>query len=384
MSNMFPGNNDDRYIRFGRLSHVPENVSRLGSAPFSYTKLVDIGFEWDSLSQHLRITNFQPASYYEDYLMTTSYSTKIQELQESQIKRLASLCGQDISQSKFIEIGCGDGSLLNYAAKEFNNAIGIEPSQPFAEIARTAGHTVISGYVTSEKLLLDEKFDAFASRQVFEHIPDPLDCLIGIKKMLKPGAVGLIEVPNGYRAFRDGRFFEFFPDHINYFSVNSLVALATSAGLNVISCIESFGGDYLELWVRYDVAHHNWLDAIKCERSKAVVSLLETLRRSASSKKNIGIWGCGAKTLTIVLQESLEFSNLIQCAIDSDPNKQGRFIPNTCIPIVSVDEAKKYNLDVICVLALSYRQEIASIIREKLSNCDSIVTLSDLGQVVHL
>lgn len=384
MSNIFPDSNDDRYKSLGRLNHVPENVSRLASAPFSHTKLVDIGFEWDSLSQHLRITGFQPASYYEDYLMTTSYSAKIQELQQSQIKRLASLCGQDILQSKFVEIGCGDGSLLNYAAKEFSNAIGIEPSQPFAEIARTTGHTVISGYVTSENLLLDEKFDAFASRQVFEHLPDPLDCLIGIKKMLKPGAVGLIEVPNGYRAFRDGRFFEFFPDHVNYFSVNSLVALATSAGLNVISCIESFGGDYLELWVRYDVAHHRWLDAIQRERSKALGFLLETLRRFASSKKKIGIWGCGAKTLTILSQESLEFSNLIQCAIDSDPNKQGRFIPNTSIPIVSVDEAKKYNLDVICVLALSYRQEIASMIREKLSNCDSIVTLSDLGQVVYL
>ncbi|WP_163540404.1 methyltransferase domain-containing protein, partial [Klebsiella pneumoniae] len=80
---------------------------------------------------------------------------------------------------------------------------------------------VEAGYVTADRRLADGPFDGFVTRQVLEHVPDINDFLIGIRRNLKPGAYGLIEVPSLEKALEDRRFYDFFPDHLNYFSLET-------------------------------------------------------------------------------------------------------------------------------------------------------------------
>ena len=240
------------------------------------------------------------------------------------------------------------------------------------------------GYVSSKVPLTTEKFDSFVSRQVFEHISDPVDVFIGIRQMMSPGAVGLIEVPNGQRALRLLRFFEFFPDHANYYSVNSLVALATDAGFNVIGCHEAFGGDYLELWLRYEPAVESWFGRMVAHRERVCAALAAKVVELTAAGRRVAVWGCGAKTLSILAASPVELFPRIACIIDSDPHKQGRFVPNSAIAVMSVDDAMPLNLDVIIVLALSYREEIAAAVRQRIPSCRSILTLDDHGQIADL
>ena len=383
-NSQFPAANDKRILACGSLESVPGNVSYLSLSPNEVVQQSTIGFLWDPVSRHAAIQNYQPPSYYEDYVMTATYSARMQALQSGQAERLSQICGDSGKPQALIEIGCGDGSFLNHARRYFARVVGVEPSRRFADEAIANGLDVLVGYVNSKSMLTDEKFDCFVSRQVFEHLPDPVDVLKGIRRMLKPGAIGLIEVPNGLRALRLRRFFEFFPDHVNYYSVNSLVSLASSSDFTVIGCNEAFGGDYLELWLRNDVDIESWFPQMREQRDSISTSLLAVVRSNHETGKRIAVWGAGAKTLCIFAASKPELAECIDCVIDSDPHKHGRFIPNTGIPVIAPADGASRNPDVVLVLALSYREEIATLIRKQFSPNCIILTLDDVGGVVSL
>jgi SAM-dependent methyltransferase len=381
-SNCFPLAGSSEYKSCGSIDLVPENVSYLASDQGEKTASCQIGFKWHAESQHTVIENFQMPSYYENYLMTTTASHSIQALQLAQAKKLVSLYDSVGKLSSLVEIGCGDGSFMRHANTLIPRVVGVEPSQRFASDALSAGMDVIIGYVNSTSLLTSEKFDSFVSRQVFEHLPDPLDVLKGIRNLLNPGAVGLIEVPNGIRALRLKRFFEFFPDHVNYYSVNSLVALASDAGFNVVSCQEIFDGDYIELIVKYDVGQEIWFNEMVNNRKKVIDNLSQEISNLKNMGKKVAVFGCGAKTLCILAASPSDLRAKISCIIDSDVHKQGKFVPNSNIPVISIDSAKLLCPDAVIILALSYREEVAARVRSQLHTCQRIVTLDTVGNLI--
>ena len=363
--------NKSNYRLVGSLDRVPLNVSYLADSADYKLSSDKIDLNWNREIQHLHIgdnISAKEGKYYDNYLMTTSYSESIQKLQKHQLERLISIYEEkEGPPESLIEVGCGDGSFLKHAINKISKLVGVEPSARFSAPATKQGYKIINGYVNASSKLTEDYFDSFVSRQVFEHLPDPLDVLLGIKAMLNPGAVGLIEVPNGYKAVRKKRFYEFFPDHINYYSVNSLVALASEAGFNVINCQEVFNGDYLELWVRNDTndLFKKSLNDLIIEREKVCNNLLKKIK-SLSSNKKVMIFGCGAKTLSIFSGFTENISEYIDGVIDSDPNKQGLYIPNTSIQVFSLTECLKRKPDVVIILALSYLDEIAKIIEKKI------------------
>ena len=364
---MFKKKNKSKFV--GSLDKVPLNVSYLADSANFKLGLDKINLMWNKEIQHIHIgdnISLEEGKYYDNYLMTTSYSKEIQKLQKKQLEKLISIYQEKEGYpNSLIEIGCGDGSFLKHAINKISKLVGVEPSVRFSAPAKKKGYKIINGYINSSYKITKDRFDCFVSRQVFEHLPDPLDVFLGIKSILNPGAVGLIEVPNGYKAIQKKRFYEFFPDHLNYYSVNSLVALASEAGFNVVSCHESFGGDYLELWVRNDTEDlfKKSLSNLINERKKVCSSLLKKIE-VLSPKKKIMIFGCGAKTLSIFSGFKKNVSEYIDGVIDSDPNKHGLYIPNTSIKVFSILQSLKQKPDVIIILALSYIDEIKKIVRK--------------------
>lgn len=352
---------DSKTDLYGTYERSALEVSRLYAQPHNAPG-VELNLFSCPVCGHYQIPYVNSNDYYDEYLMTASHSPKIQQLQNAQANKLSSFASE--KRSFFIEIGCGDGSFLTHVRPLFNAVYGVEPSKPYYELCKNKGLNVVNDYLT-EKLTFDVKFDAFVSRQVFEHISQPMQILSIIYKLLDDHAVGLIEVPNGEKMLSNNRYYDLFSDHINYFTPLSLCYLAKKGAFDVISVEESFNGDYLELYVR------------KIRKTKSLIEKREVdfahLRECATNYKNISAWGAGAKAQAIMTALGNDLN--LKYLFDSDLYKTGRFIVN-CGTQISLPNKESINKnDLIIIFAVSYQDEIINMLKNDFNFQGEIVCL---------
>ena len=90
-----------------------------------------------------------------------------------------------------LDIGCGNGRILE--ASIGWNSVGVEPVASFAANASEFGKV----YASLDDV--NESFDAISIMAVLEHVVDPFALLKRAFDLAKPGALLIIEVPNGHR-----------------------------------------------------------------------------------------------------------------------------------------------------------------------------------------
>ncbi len=349
-----------------KIKCLPPNVWSLALKPNSSRTTVSAEIKIDSDREHLELHAPLEDDFYDEYLMTASYSEKMQKHQEYQAEKIKNFYIQNNLKSNppktFIEVGCGDGSFMIHAKKFFQSVKGLEPSKPFYEECLKKGLQVINQYMPQNGL--KEKFDCFASRQVFEHLDSPEVVLKGIFKSLNNDAIGLIEVPNGARSVSMNRHYDFFPDHVQHYSVKSLVSLAHRSGFSVLSCNPSFNNDYLELWIQKKETFERNVQEMIINRNEYINYFADSLSDLAKSNKKISIWGCGAKTITLLASIPVDILNKLEFIYDSDINKHYKYIPGSNLQIIPPNKFNENSHDYVLILALSYIEEIANTIRE--------------------
>jgi 2-polyprenyl-3-methyl-5-hydroxy-6-metoxy-1,4-benzoquinol methylase len=141
-------------------------------------------------------------------------------------------------RGKLLDVGCSIGLLLHLAQERGWDVTGLEP----APRAREHAHQVYGLDVRDETLedagFPDGSFDAVALLSVLEHATEPLDLLRECARVLRPGGVLYVIVPNvdslacnllgaQARTF-DGR------NHLVYFSAATLADSLGRAGLEVV------------------------------------------------------------------------------------------------------------------------------------------------------
>ena len=100
-------------------------------------------------------------------------------------------------RGNFLDIGTNMGFFLRHAKGKQWNVVGIEPSPSLSEMARRYfGLNVKTAYLENAGFE-DSFFDIVTMTDVFEHMPKPKGMLSQIKRVLKPGGILFIKVPNG-------------------------------------------------------------------------------------------------------------------------------------------------------------------------------------------
>lgn len=80
-------------------------------------------------------------------------------------------------------------------------------------------------------------FDLITFNKVLEHVADPIDVLRGTVRLLAPGGLVYVELPDGEAAEVEGKEREeYFLGHIHVFSFASLALLVAHAGLRLLRC----------------------------------------------------------------------------------------------------------------------------------------------------
>ena len=164
-------------------------------------------------------------------------------LQEAQMAKI------DLSLGKLnlkpgqvlLDIGCGSGAWLRQLDDAFI-PYGIEIDKRAAEIANTyatqrGGQVDAMDALTGLQSLDADDFDGVLMQSYLEHEIKPLEVLRATGRVLRPEGVVIIKVPNfgcwnrrlqgsGWPGFR-------FPDHVNYFTAETICQIVVQAGLRV-------------------------------------------------------------------------------------------------------------------------------------------------------
>jgi SAM-dependent methyltransferase len=140
-----------------------------------------------------------------------------------------------VAPGRLLEIGCGDGTRLEYFAKAGWIVEGQEVDPNIAAMAENNRFTIHIGKLADLPLPADS-YDAIVFNHVIEHVHDPLRFLGECHRLLKPGGRLVAVTPNvsGYGSKRFGKNWRGLepPRHVYLYSPRSLAVLLSKTDLS--------------------------------------------------------------------------------------------------------------------------------------------------------
>lgn len=289
-----------------------------------------------------------------------------------------------------LDIGCNDGSQLNFFSDNGVKTFGVDPAKNLAGLSTRSGHDVVVDFWNKSAAgeiinrANHRNIDIITSQNAFAHIPDPLEYLKLVKDVLSDRGLMFISTSQADMILND-EFDTIYHEHISFFNVNSMRALAERAGLHLVDAIKTpiHGTSYVFVLSKH-AAPYRTKNIIALERAAGLYTddtyaewAANTLRLVAELKSFVELYrnkgyvlagyGAAAKGNTL-----LNFSKLkLDFIIDDNALKQGTYSPGMDIPVVSMKELDKYTSDhkiLFIPLAWNYFDDIKRKIQNKRLN----------------
>jgi SAM-dependent methyltransferase len=284
------------------------------------------------------------------------------------------------SDSLVVEAASNDGYMLRNFAQHGCRVLGIDPAGPPAKAAQAAGIPTLNTFFTESLAgeLLEKHGTAqvFLANNVLAHVPDLNGFVAGIRTLLAPNGVAVIECPYLLDLVRHSEFDTIYHQHLCYFSVTALDSLFRRHGLFLNDVVRtSIHGGSLRLFVeRAENVGTAVSDALESERSAgaadgsllhefaARVDLLKArlFALVADLKQNgarIVGYGAAAKATTLLGYVGLGRAHLEYVA-DRNTFKQGRMMPGSRLSIVAPERIVEDMPDYVMILAWNFADEI--------------------------
>lgn len=303
-------------------------------------------------------------SYAVGYENCQSHSAVFRQHLAARVARISAVAGTQRPLT-VVEVGCGQGDFLALLARSLGGAtaVGFDPSWRGADGAAPAG----AG--TDDVRLYRRLFDQDAAarlapdpqlvlaRHVIEHIADPIGFLRTIRAALPPHTTArlFIETPCNQWILSNGAVQDLFYEHCSVFDAGSLAIALRSAGFAPERIERVFGGQYL--WAEATATRPSHLAG---EIDRAFTDRWIAIVQAARTSGQVAVWGASAKGTTFLLLTDPQRA-LVDCVVDINPAKQGRFVPATGHAIVDAAEAAARGVTTVIVMNPNYRDEVLSI-----------------------
>ena len=288
------------------------------------------------------------------------------------------------SGSKLVEVGSNDGTFLENFKDKNVNAIGFEPSTTIARLANKKGIQTFDKFFNTSNLDLIKNFhnevDIISSANVIAHIPDLIDVIKSVDKLLSSKGLLIFEEPYLGSMFAKVSYDQIYDEHIFMFSVSSISKIFDLFDFELIDVLPqtTHGGSMRYVIGRknkhkkseiiskfLDEEQNKKLDTIEsclnfkkaCEFSKKMTK--EKLNNFKENGKKICGYAATAKSTTVLNYCNIG-NNLIDYICDTTKEKIGKFSPGTHIPIVPVSHFKENIPDVAFLFAWNHKEEIFS------------------------
>ncbi len=199
-----------------------------------------------------------------------------------------------LHEKSVLDIGCNDGSLLDFFREEGAITYGIEPTGACIDAAQK-GHKTYNDYLSPE---LAEVFvkehgnpDIITFTNVFAHIEDLQSVITALKTLMKNETKIVIENHYLGAVLKKGQFDTFYHEHPRTYSATSFVYMAKSLGLGLVNIdFPSRYGGNIRVYLGKDLnakAQEQIIDVLEEEKTffDQFVKLNENIKKWVESKK---------------------------------------------------------------------------------------------------
>jgi SAM-dependent methyltransferase len=189
------------------------------------------------------VAGFDPAGYYTDDYFSGGHADGYADylgaetVLRREFARTVDLLRCYRSGGRLLELGCAYGFFLMEAARHFD-VTGVELAAAAAAHARRRGLNVLQGYADEDNFQRAGHADVIVMLDVIEHLPNPRETLALCQRFLNPG--GIVAITTGdfgsLAARLAGARWRLMtpPQHLSFFTVPGLRALASDVGLSMM------------------------------------------------------------------------------------------------------------------------------------------------------
>ncbi len=278
---------------------------------------------------------------------------------------------RDLAERGVVEVGCNDGDLLRH----FDGfpALGVDPSSgPAAAAAARGLEVAVRPFGLAAAHDIRDRRGAqgiVIANHVLAHVADVADVLAGVKALLAPDGIAMVEVQYLPDLLVNNAFDLVYHEHRNFFSLSALEHAAARWDLHVVDAeLTDRQGGSLRVTLSRTPSANRRVDEIRASEGwlqsfgayEGMQGRAERIRDRLldlldAQPGPIGGYGAPAKATTLLNFCGLTSADL-EFVVDTTPAKQGRYIPGTGIPIVSPTAAG--HVDTYLLLAWNYLPQI--------------------------
>ena len=317
------------------------------------------------------------------YSYFSSYSSTWLEHSKSYAEKIISLL--QLNQNDLVvEIASNDGYLLQYFANSGIKVLGIEPASGVAKTAIAKGIPTLINYFgesTAVELTQGQKPKLMIGNNVLAHVPDIHDFIKGFSLLIADEGLITFEFPHLLNLIKKTQFDTIYHEHYSYLSVTALLPIFAQHGLRIINVekllthggsLRVFVAKNTSSWivhesVRATIAEESQYDPRDLRIYETLQRRVEGIRHNLLSElikckkdgKSISAYGAAAKGVTLLNYCGIS-NDLIDYVFDLNPNKQGKFLPGSQIPIVGINVFDMKIPDILLVLPWNLSIEIKS------------------------
>jgi SAM-dependent methyltransferase len=332
----------------------------------------------------VQVGEFEPPdAIFNDYAYFSSYSQSWVDHARKYAQEVIPRFSLDRS-TQVIEIASNDGYLLKNFVGAGIPALGIEPAENVAAVAREAGIPTETAFFGAKlaRELVDRGVRAklLIGNNVLAHVPDLHDFVAGMSLVLAPGGVITMEFPHVLQLIAQNQFDTIYHEHFSYLSlltvsrifaayhlrVFDVEQIDTHGGsLRIFACHTGFAGHertsrVLELEDSERAARLDRLEGyvgyparVQRAKRKLLRFLVDTRDRGLTTVA----YGAPAKGNTLLNYCGVR-DDLIDYTVDRSPHKQGRYLPGTHIPIYPPARIRETRPDYVLILPWNLKDEI--------------------------
>jgi SAM-dependent methyltransferase len=321
-----------------------------------------------------------PERLFQDYAYASSFSDTMVAHARALVETLIDDRGLG-ADSLVVEAASNDGYLLQFYQARGVPVLGIEPAANIAELAKAKGIATLVEFFDDDlgrRLAAQgRRADVIHAHNVFAHVPDPNRFVAGIKQVLKPDGVAVVEAPYVRDLIARLEFDTIYHEHFSYYSASAVEALCRRHHLRIcdVELLPIHGGS-LRLFIAHaeQPAAARVADLLAQEKADGLlafdhyrdfgervarlkVELLALLRRLQGEGRRIAAYGASAKGSTLMNAFGID-GTLIDFVVDRSSLKQGRFTPGNHLPILPPEALLERAPDHVLLLTWNFAAEI--------------------------